>query len=224
MSKQTKKQTNTKTKEMNLLITAIAAGLILVLAVTLFSSVKSKPSEDSFTVSVVSSITTDYIAEIEIENYGTITVALDATSAPVTVENFVSLAESGFYNGLTFHRIIEGFMIQGGDPKGNGTGGADQKIIGEFNANGHNNNLSHIRGALSMARSSDYNSASSQFFIVHQDSLFLDGQYAVFGYVTDGIEIVDAICKDAEPTDNNGSILRENQPVIKSITVQANAQ
>ena len=224
MSKQTKKQTNTKTKEMNLLITAIAAGLILVLAVTLFSSVKNKPSEDSFTVSVVSSITTDYIAEIEIENYGTITVALDATSAPVTVENFVSLAESGFYNGLTFHRIIEGFMIQGGDPKGNGTGGADQKIIGEFKANGHNNNLSHVRGALSMARSSDYNSASSQFFIVHQDSLFLDGQYAVFGYVTDGIEIVDAICKDAEPTDNNGSIPRENQPVIKSITVQASAQ
>lgn len=160
-----------------------------------------------------------YTAQIEIENYGTITVALDSSAAPITVENFVSLARSGFYDGLTFHRIMEDFMMQGGDPNGDGTGGSDENIVGEFTDNGYDNNLSHTRGAISMARSNDYNSASSQFFIVHEDSTFLDGQYAVFGYVTDGIDIVDAICESAEPTDHNGGIEPDAQPVIKSITV-----
>ncbi|MCD8127179.1 MAG: peptidylprolyl isomerase [Clostridiales bacterium] len=157
--------------------------------------------------------------EIEIEDYGTITVELDASAAPVTVENFLSLAESGFYDGLTFHRIIEGFMMQGGDPNGDGTGGSEETIIGEFSDNGYDNPLSHTRGAISMARSSDYDSASSQFFIVQEDSTSLDGQYAVFGYVTDGMDIVDQICEDAEPTDDNGTISAEEQPVITSITV-----
>lgn len=160
-----------------------------------------------------------YTAEINIQDYGTIRIALDAEAAPATVENFVSLAESGFYNGLTFHRIIEGFMMQGGDPNGDGTGGSEKTIVGEFSANGYDNPLSHTRGTISMARSNDYNSGSSQFFIVHEDSIYLDGQYAAFGYVTDGMEIVDAICKAAEPTDSNGSIAKYKQPVITSITI-----
>lgn len=162
---------------------------------------------------------TVYYANIEIEEYGTIVVKLDQTSAPITVANFVSLAESGFYNGLTFHRIIADFMMQGGDPNGNGTGGSAENIVGEFSANGYDNSLSHTRGAVSMARSSDPNSASSQFFIVHKDSTYLDGQYAVFGYVTEGMEVVDAVCEAAQPVDNNGTILAEEQPVIKSVKI-----
>lgn len=161
-----------------------------------------------------------YTAVIEVEGYGAITLALDGAAAPLTTENFVSLAREGFYDGLTFHRIIEGFMIQGGDPEGNGTGGSEQTIKGEFSENGVENNLSHTRGAISMARSNDYDSASSQFFIVHEDSTFLDGSYAAFGYVTEGMEVVDAICADAEPIDGNGSIAPENQPVILSVTIQ----
>lgn len=163
---------------------------------------------------------TSYTAVLEIANYGTITMELDATAAPETVANFVSLAREGFYDGLTFHRIIDGFMIQGGDPNGDGTGGSDKTIPGEFSANGVENNLSHTRGAVSMARSNDYDSASSQFFIVQEDSTYLDGSYAVFGYVTDGMDVVDAICADAEPTDNNGSIAADVQPVITSITIK----
>lgn len=162
-----------------------------------------------------------YYADIEIENYGTVTIELDQNAAPVTVDNFVTLAESGFYDGLTFHRIIEGFMMQGGDPLGNGTGGSDKTIIGEFSANGYDNNLSHTRGAISMARSSQYDSASSQFFIVHKDSSFLDGQYAAFGYVTEGMDVVDSICESVEPTDGNGTISAQEQPVIRKITIRA---
>ena len=162
-----------------------------------------------------------YYADIEIQDYGTITVQLDQTSAPITAANFVSLAESGFYDGLTFHRIIEGFVMQGGDPNGDGTGGSDETIVGEFADNGYDNDLSHTRGAISMARSSDYDSASSQFFIVHEDSsASLDGQYAVFGYVVEGMDVVDAVCETAEPTDGNGTIETEAQPVIASITIR----
>ena len=157
--------------------------------------------------------------KIHIKDYGTISVELDSLAAPVTVENFMDLAGEGFYDGLTFHRIIKGFMIQGGDPKGDGTGGADQTIKGEFSKNGVNNPLKHTRGTISMARSSDMDSASSQFFIVHEDSTFLDGEYACFGYVTEGMEVVDAICKDIQPVDNNGTVPKENQPVIQSIEV-----
>jgi peptidyl-prolyl cis-trans isomerase B (cyclophilin B) len=157
--------------------------------------------------------------EIEVENYGTIYVDLDAESAPIAVNNFVKLAEEGFYDGLTFHRIISGFMIQGGDPLGNGRGGSEEKIKGEFIDNGVNNTLSHTRGAISMARSDDYDSARSQFFIVHEDSTPLDGGYAVFGYVTKGMDIVDKICSQTPVQDKNGTVLKENQPVIKSIKV-----
>ena len=161
-----------------------------------------------------------YYADIEIADYGTVTVQLDAGAAPATVANFVSLAENGFYDGLTFHRIISGFMMQGGDPNGNGTGGSDTKITGEFEANGWKNPISHERGVISMARSRDYNSASSQFFIMHADAPHLDGQYAAFGKVTEGMDVVDAVCAAAEPTDNNGSIAKDAQPVITSITIR----
>ena len=161
-----------------------------------------------------------YYADIEIADYGTITVQLDQSAAPITAANFVSLAKSGFYDGLTFHRIISGFMMQGGDPKGNGTGGSDVKIKGEFAANGHDNPISHERGVISMARSKAYDSASSQFFIMHADYTGLDGQYAAFGRVTEGLDVVDAVCAAAKPTDNNGSIAKENQPVITKITIR----
>lgn len=158
-------------------------------------------------------------AVITVENYGDIKLELDGDTAPVTVENFVVLAKSGFYDGLTFHRIINGFMIQGGDPKGNGTGGSDKTIKGEFKQNGVENNISHKRGVISMARASDYNSASSQFFIMHKDGDYLDGAYAAFGHVTDGMDIVDKIAENTPVTDNNGTVLKENQPVIKSVVI-----
>ncbi len=157
--------------------------------------------------------------ELEVQNYGTITMELDASAAPKTVENFLKLAESGFYDGLTFHRIIDGFMIQGGDPRGDGTGGSDETVVGEFAENGVENPISHVRGTVSMARSSDKNSASSQFFIVQTDSTYLDGQYAAFGHVTDGMDIVDAICKNTRTTDRNGTVAPENQPVITAVRV-----
>lgn len=156
---------------------------------------------------------------ITVRDYGTITVELDADAAPITVQNFLDLANSGFYDGLTFHRIMEGFMIQGGDPEGTGMGGSDKTIKGEFSANGVENPLSHTRGAISMARSSAMDSASSQFFIVQKDSTFLDGQYACFGYVTNGMDVVDAIAADAQPTDGNGTIPADQQPVIESVKV-----
>lgn len=159
-------------------------------------------------------------AVIDIKDYGKITLELDPDAAPITVENFVKLAKDGFYDGLTFHRIMDGFMIQGGDPQGNGTGGSAETIKGEFSQNGVDNTLSHVRGTISMARSQDPDSASSQFFIVQSDSKFLDGQYAAFGKVTEGIEIVDQICKDALPVDDNGTIPADEQPVINSITIQ----
>ncbi len=158
-------------------------------------------------------------AVITVENYGEIKLELDGDTAPITVKNFVKLAKSGFYDGLTFHRIISGFMIQGGDPNGNGTGGSDETIKGEFSANGVENNISHKRGVISMARSTSYDSASSQFFIMHGDGTHLDGKYAAFGFVTDGMEVVDAIAENTPVTDNNGTVLRENQPVIKSVVI-----
>ncbi len=154
---------------------------------------------------------------ISVKNYGTIDIELDEKSAPLTVQNFLSLVESHFYDGLTFHRIIDGFMIQGGDPLGNGTGGSPNKIKGEFLANGVSNPIRHERGVISMARSQDKDSASSQFFIVHKDSFFLDGQYAGFGHVTTGMEVVDAICKNTKVEDSNGTVRKENQPIIESI-------
>ena len=156
---------------------------------------------------------------ITVKDYGTIDVELDGDTAPISVANFLDLAEEGFYDGLTFHRIINGFMIQGGDPLGTGMGGSDREIKGEFAMNGVENPLSHTRGAISMARSQRPDSASSQFFIVHEDSQYLDGQYACFGYVTEGMEVVDAICEAVPVEDGNGTVAPENQPVIESVAV-----
>ncbi len=158
-------------------------------------------------------------AEIDIADYGTVSVELDGDTAPITVQNFMDLANSGFYDGLTFHRIIDGFMIQGGDPNGNGTGGSDNNIVGEFAENGYENNIEHVKGVISMARAQDPNSASSQFFIMVADAPYLDGQYAAFGHVTSGQEIVDKIAADAKPLDSNGTIATEDQPVITTIRI-----
>ena len=168
--------------------------------------------------------------KITMEGGGEIELELYPDVAPKTTQNFKSLVERGFYNGLTFHRIIKGFMIQGGDPMGNGMGGSDEKIFGEFASNGFNNPLRHTRGVISMARSgtdSDdpeiieacNNSASSQFFICDADSIFLDGEYAAFGVVTSGMDVVDKIAADAIPADGNGTILASDQPVIEKIEI-----
>ena len=156
---------------------------------------------------------------IDVQDYGTISLELDADTAPISVTNFINLANEGFYDGLTFHRIISGFMIQGGDPNGNGTGGSEKTIKGEFSANGVDNDISHVRGVISMARANDPDSGSSQFFIVHEDSTFLDGQYAAFGHVTDGMDVVDAICEAVPVQDNNGTVAAADQPVIAAVTV-----
>ena len=159
-------------------------------------------------------------ATIRVDNFGTIKLELYGDQAPITVKNFMDLASDGFYDGLTFHRIIAGFMIQGGDPYGNGTGGSGRNIKGEFYANGVTNVIPHQRGVISMARASDYDSASSQFFIVHQDSMdSLDGKYAAFGRVIEGMEVVDAIVENTPVQDGNGTVAPEDQPVIASITI-----
>jgi len=201
----------------------VAAALIAVFAVPKEEKGNNEPETDyadAETEKKEDAASGSSYADIEIQDYGTVTIRLDQESAPITTENFINLAKSGFYDGLTFHRIMEGFMMQGGDPEGTGMGGSDQTIVGEFSENGYDNDLSHTRGAVSMARSNDYDSASSQFFIVHQDSVFLDGQYAVFGYVTEGMEVVDQICESAEPTDGNGTIPADQQPVITKITIR----
>lgn len=195
--------------------------LLVVLMLVMFTACGSNSSSTSSTYTPAElDADTTYFADIDIADYGMITVELDQKAAPITCANFVELAESGFYDGLTFHRIMAGFMMQGGDPNGNGTGGSENNIVGEFASNGYENNLSHTKGAISMARSQDPNSASSQFFICHADSDFLDGEYAVFGYVTEGIDVVDAVCTKAQPTDNNGSIPAEEQPVINSVKIR----
>ena len=162
-----------------------------------------------------------YNVEISVKDYGKIKLELDGNTAPITVENFINLVNEKFYDGLTFHRVIDGFMIQGGDPKADGTGGSEKTIKGEFTSNGITNNISHERGVISMARNSvSMDSASSQFFIMHQTTTRLDGSYAAFGHVTSGIEVVDKIVEaTASLGDANGLVPKENQPVIEYIKV-----
>ena len=160
-------------------------------------------------------------ATIKIKDYGNIKLELDRDTAPITVDNFVKLSKEGFYDNLTFHRIIDGFIIQGGYPNKNGTGGSNKTIKGEFKNNGVNNKISHTRGVISMARSSDNNSASSQFFIMQKDNTYLDGEYAAFGKVTSGIEIVDKIVNDVSKYgDGNGLIPEDKQPIIETISIE----
>ena len=161
-----------------------------------------------------------HYVEMSVKDYGIIQLELDADVAPITVTNFLNLVDKGFYNGLTFHRIMKGFMMQGGDPEGIGTGGSGTTIKGEFLANGVDNSILHERGTISMARSSnDYDSASSQFFIMQEARTSLDNYYAAFGHVISGMDVVDKICNAAEPTDDNGSIAKINQPIIMYIKV-----
>ena len=162
---------------------------------------------------------TSKTVEIDVKDYGKITVELDSKTAPLTVQNFLNLVNEGFYDGLTFHRIIKGFMVQGGDPQGTGMGGSTNQIKGEFASNGVINNIKHVRGVISMARSSAPDSASSQFFIMHQDAPHLDGEYAAFGKVTSGMEVVDKIAETAKVEDSNGAVAKANQPVINSIKI-----
>ncbi len=158
-----------------------------------------------------------HTAVMTIENYGEVTIELYGDIAPVTVANFVNLVNRGFYNGLTFHRAIEGYMLQGGDPQGDGTGNSTTKIYGEFESNGWENSLSHKRGVLSMARARNKNSASCQFFIMVGDETRLDGDYAAFGKVIEGIDVIDNIMKSVKNDDPNGMLSSDKQPVIERI-------
>ena len=217
-----------KLDKRNMIIGIVAVILVAAVALFLILGGKDEPAQNTNPTTVTESAPSaaneieakaTHNVTIEIENYGTITAELYGEVAPITVENFVKLVGEGFYDGLTFHRIIDGFMIQGGDPRGNGTGGSDQNIKGEFKANGVDNPITHQRGVLSMARSSAYDSASSQFFIMHQVSPWLDGQYAAFGCVLEGMDVVDAICANTPVTDGNGTVAKANQPKITSIKV-----
>ena len=190
-------------------------GMVMLLAISLVGC----GSDNSSSNENEDLLSGNHHAVIDVKDYGVIKVELNADEAPITVTNFVKLAKDGFYDGLTFHRIIDGFMIQGGDPEGNGTGGSDKTIKGEFSENGVNNVLKHTRGAISMARSQDYDSASSQFFIMHETNASLDGQYAAFGYVYEGMDVVDKIATSVPVTDNNGTVEAQNQPVINSIKI-----
>ena len=187
-------------------------SLIIFLVVALFIVISS------YLTGKNTKVETDYLKgkyniEIKIKDYGVIDATLDADNTPITVTNFIDLVKSGYYNGLKFHRIINGFMMQGGE-------GASKKTIkGEFSNNGINNKISHVRGTISMARSSAPDSASTQFFIVQSDSTYLDGNYAAFGTVTKGMDVVDKVCEFAIVEDDNGTVSEENQPIIEYIKV-----
>ena len=204
-----------KRKKLSVIIcAAVAVLLIVAIAVSLVAIGKKRGWKTDMTVT--------HHATIDVLGYGEIHLELYGNEAPITVANFVKLAEEGFYDGLTFHRIISGFMMQGGDPEADGSGDSGTDIFGEFEKNGFYNAIKHERGTISMARASDPNTASCQFFIVHKTSAnntaSLDGKYAAFGKVTSGIEIVDLICGDANPGDD-GAIAKDQQPVIMSITI-----
>lgn len=186
------------------------------------SASESTPAATSDTGLIVEPLDNGYStgkhhATIEVEGYGTIKLELNANNTPITVSSFAQLANDNFYDGLTFHRVIKGFMIQGGDPNGDGTGGSSRSIKGEFIENGVVNAIQHKRGVISMARSNAMDSARSQFFIMHADDDSLDGKYAAFGKVTEGMEVVDAIAQNTPVQDANGTVAPEDQPKITSI-------
>lgn len=186
--------------------------LCMILAIGMLVSAVGCGETGSETVELLSG---KHYAVITVKDMGDIKLELDADTAPITVTNFVNLANDGFYDGLTFHRIIEGFMIQGGAPKNNQSA---HTIKGEFSSNGVENNLKHTRGVISMARANDPDSASSQFFIMHKAAEHLDGAYAAFGCVTDGMDIVDKIAENT-PSGYNGAVEVADQPIITSIKI-----
>ena len=188
----------------------IILGIIISLftGIIIYSNIDSRKEENM----------ENYKVEIKIKDKGIIEVELNSKEAPITTANFIKLVNDKFYDGLTFHRIIKGFMIQGGDPEGTGMGGSKETIKGEFISNGVENNIKHERGVISMARSGHPDSASSQFFIMHEDSPHLDGDYAAFGKVTSGMEIVDELV-NTKVEDQNGTVTKSNQPVIEYIKI-----
>lgn len=200
-------------------------AIFLIAAVLMFCLAacggKDSDSKDTDGATAAAASSEGLYADIIIRDFGTITVKLDPEAAPITVENFVNLSKSGFYDGLTFHRILEGYMMQGGDPSIIGDREEPEPIKGEFSANGWDNPNSHTPGAVSMARSNEVDSATSQFFIMQEDfSSRLDGKYAVFGYVVEGMDIVNKICNEVEPTGVNGFVPDEDQPVIETIVIR----
>ena len=210
-------------KRFSRIATAIATAkpfLLLTVAVLLFACTFVSCGKKAQYVT----LTVQYVDSEGTEQTGDIVIQLRPDVAPITVENFESLVSSGFYDGLTFHRVYSGFMIQGGDPKGNGTGGSGKTIKGEFSANDVNNTLSHKRGVVSMARSNSYNSASSQFFICHADSTFLDGNYAAFGEVVSGMDVVDGIASTAVVSNGSEVSKPVTAPVIVKATLSATAE
>ena len=235
LARAAKQQAAAKKKPLLPRILLILAAVLAVLAVCWFLFVRMPAQESILTASAEEETVTApeeeetdeeeepealtglHHAEITIRDYGTIRLELDADAAPLTVANFIRLAQEGFYDGLTFHRIMDGFMIQGGRPDGSRS--AAPSIPGEFSLNGVDNPISHIKGVISMARSGDPNSASSQFFITVGDATYLDGSYAAFGRVTEGMEVAEKIAKDADPVDDNGTIPAEEQPVIERIII-----
>ena len=218
MSKAQQAQQQKKEQKVVMIVAAVLiVALLAVLTVALVNADWSeilKKTGDGATLETAKA--THYVT-IEIENYGTLKGELYGKTTPYAVEQFVTLAQSGFYEGLTFHRIIEGFMMQGGAP--NADSPKVDPIVGEFAENGIENNLLHLPGVLSMARTNDPNSATSQFFIMHKEYPSLDGKYAAFGRITEGLDIVDKICTEIENTDSNGGVAAADQPVIKSVTV-----
>lgn len=215
-----KDKKNDKIRRIVIITVAVVLALACVIgAIAIFASIEPEFKDNGEVVDK----TVTHHASIEIENYGTLHVELYGNEAPETVHNFVSLANSGFYNGLTFHRVMEGFMIQGGDPEGDGTGNGPNTINGEFTTNGFNNGIKHERGTISMARATSPNSASCQFFIVHEtsqnNSYSLDGKYAAFGKVTSGMDYVDKIIQDMKELGYSEKIAEKDQPVIKSISI-----
>ena len=213
--------TKNKTLPRQTLILIVSAVMLLAGLCAFFLTRNNASDTSATTLTRTGDMTPTHTAVIEIENYGTLKAELYGHVAPITVENFVKLSNDGFYDGLTFHRIIAGFMMQGGCPLGTGTGGADKDIKGEFSQNGIPNAIKHEKGVLSMARSALPNSASSQFFIMHQAAPYLDGSYAAFGRVTEGLDVVDAVCENAVGGDGNGVLPKANQPVIRSIRCTA---
>lgn len=193
----------------------ICSVLCLLMVFTCFAACGSDTSNDG--ADNINSSGGLHHVEMVIKDYGTVKLELDANEAPITVENFLSLANDGFYDGVPFHRLDKDFVLQGGDPDGNGIGGSDKPIKGEFKSNGVENNISHKAGVISMARTNDYDSASSQFFICLEDTCtFLDGNYAAFGHITEGMDVIYAI-RDNTPESNN--IPKAQQPIIETIRV-----
>lgn len=195
-----------------------SAGIILfALLASFYFGNQEPPTSLQSTAGQERAMTGTYYADIAIQDYGTVTVELNGDAAPITVGNFVTLAREGFYDGLTFHRVMDGFMMQGGDPNGNGTGGPGYCIPGEFAMNGFKNDLKHSRGVLSMARAMNPNSAGSQFFIMVSTATHLDGQYAAFGKVIEGLEACDDIVMQKRSFVNDCPL---NPIVMKQVTVE----